>query len=129
MYTRKQRQRLKTENAKRPQKLTEVPRDMWPDDGNTDRTKVWMSRDYLVQEFNESNTIRLSVNRTEMMANGRWDDKLTWDELQEIKRQLGYGDSYAIEVYPKDKDVVNVANMRHLWVLDSPLAIGWNRAL
>lgn len=27
-----------------------------------------------------------------------------------------------------DKDVVNVANMRHIWVLDEPLVFAWRHA-
>ena len=119
------RQRLKTENAKRPAKLTEVPRDQWPKDDGAQRLRVWLSRDYMVQEFKEPHGTRLSVNRTTMLPSGRWDDGLTWEELQGIKREIGYGDKYAIEIYPPEFDVVNVANMRHLWVMDQALDVGW----
>lgn len=78
-----------------------------------------------MQAFDEGNAIRLSVNRTTLGDNGRWVENITWDELQELKRQCGFGDWYAIEVYPRDKDVVNVANMRHLWVLQESLNVGW----
>ena len=60
-----------------------------------------------------------------MNPDGRWKDDITWDELQEIKRQAGYGNQMAVEIYPDDLDIVNVANMRHLWILDEPLPIGW----
>ena len=57
-----------------------------------------------------------------------WKDGLKWDELQKVKADVGYADDYAIEIYPKDKDIVNDANMRHLWVFrDKPLNIGWTR--
>ena len=48
-------------------------------------------------------------------------------ELQDIKRQAGLGDYMAVEIYPKDRDIVNVANMRHLWVLRDPLQFGWRK--
>ena len=60
--------------------------------------------------------VRLSINRTTLGANGRWDENITWDDLQRLKREAGYGDKDAVEVFPADVDVVNVANMRHLWV-------------
>lgn len=124
-----QRRLLNKENEKRPKQLALLPVELWPDNYRHDkkRTRVWLSRDYLVQEFKEDNAflIRLSVNRTTMNADGRWEDNLTWDELQKIKHDVGYGDHYAIEVYPKDIDVVNVANMRHIWVLPAPLYVGW----
>jgi hypothetical protein len=33
----------------------------------------------------------------------------------------------AVEVYPKDSDIVNVANMRHLWLVDDKTNIGWRK--
>lgn len=44
-------------------------------------------------------------------------DGISWDDLQWIKGAAGYRDREAVEVYPRDGDVVNVANMRHLWIL------------
>lgn len=89
---------------------------------------VWVSRKYLVQAYDEGDgVVRLSVNRSTIDAKGNYPDGLSWDELQKIKRDVGYGDRFAVEIYPRDEDVVNVANMRHLWVLESPLNIGWRK--
>lgn len=86
---------------------------------------VWQSKKYLVQVYNEGNGIvRLSINRTSRYK-GQWNDKMTWDELQDIKRKVGYGDAFAVEVYPKDADIINVANLRHLWVLPFALPFAW----
>jgi len=127
--TRDQRLALKAENRKRPKKLTSIPKIMWPKDNNDLRFSVWISQKYLVQGFFEKNgVIRLSANRTELKAEGGWKEDLTWDELMTIKRDLGFGDDYAVEVYPKEADVVNVANMRHLWILPEPItSFGWVR--
>ena len=46
-------------------------------------------------------------------------------KLQEIKNTIGYKDKFAVEVYPAENDIVNVANMRHLWVLPKPLGFEW----
>lgn len=67
--------------------------------------------------------LRLSVNRTELEDSGRWKDGISWDDLQKIKSQLGYSDRDAVEVYPKDQDVINTANKRHLWVLPEGRAL------
>ena len=123
---RESRRQLERENAKRPPVLTPVPRDRWPSIGGETRTGVWLSAKYLAQVFDEHDGVqRISANRTTARPDGRWDDALTWDEMMEIKRQIGMGDRYAIEVFPRDCDIVNVANMRHLWVLLEPLNIGW----
>lgn len=42
-----------------------------------------------------------------------------WQDLQRIKRELGYGRFAAIEIFPDDARVVDQANMRHLFVLPS----------
>lgn len=124
--SRKQRLAVRKHNAKQPARLTVVPRHEWPDDAAADRIAVYRSRDYLVQVFEaDHDARRLSVNRTDLLPSGQWDDRLEWDELQAIKRQCGYGDRYAVEVFPRDRDIVNVANMRHLWVLPEPLPHGW----
>lgn len=91
--------------------------------------KCWQSRKYLVQLFvNEQASAadyRLSICRVTINVEGRFDDGLTWQELHDIKREVGFGDWYAVEIYPRDVDVINVANMRHLWICSTPLSIGW----
>lgn len=92
--------------------------------------RVWVSHRYLVQlyqeaPFNDAPVYRMSVCRTRLnKAGARWQDGLTWDELQAIKREIGFGDWYGVEVYPRERDVVNVANMRHVWLMEKPLLIG-----
>lgn len=56
-------------------------------------------------------------------------DGITWDELQLVKNEQGYGNRFAIEVYPPDNRVVYEINMRHLWILpeDTPLPDLFNR--
>lgn len=130
VITREMRRQLERDNAKQPEHLVEIPVSRWPDMSfmTIIPFSVWRSRKYLVQGFHEGNGIvRLSIGRTTMLPNGRWDDGLLWDELQEIKRQVGYGDKQAVEIFPEERNVVNVANMRHLWVLPGRLSFGWVR--
>lgn len=92
--------------------------------------KAWLSSEFLVQLWIETNPdypdmIRLSICRARYTGEWRNEDKIAWDELQRIKREVGYGDWYGIEVYPPDNKTVNVANFRHLWLLPRPLSIGW----
>lgn len=94
--------------------------------------KVWRSRSHLVQLWQEDDPaypgmLRLSVCRTRLRPDGQWEDGLTWDELHAIKSEVGYADWYAVEVYPPVKDVQNIANFRHLWLLPQPLSIGFRR--
>lgn len=123
--SRNQRRQLEKDNLKQPEKLTEIPRNKWPSDKVKNKTKIFRSRKFLVQEFDEENSIRISVNRTSMNSNGKWEENITWEELQEIKREIGYGNMCALEIYPKDKDIVNIANMRHIWLQKEQWPIGW----
>lgn len=96
--------------------------------GSTLDFVVDAARDFLVQEFMEAAPAfaRLSVNRTTLDGD-RWSENITWDELQRIKAECGYRLADAVEVFPADPDVVNVANMRHLWVLREPLPFAWRK--
>lgn len=129
--TRAQRRELERQNARMPVELRELPRNEWPLEHQQSRVlRVWRSRDFLVQEYAEREPVlvRLSVLRTTLDPKaGRWVDGITWDELQRIKAEVGYGDHDALELYPIESDVVNVANLRHLWVMREPVPFGWRR--
>jgi hypothetical protein len=119
----------RAEAKKRPVTLTEIPREMWPPT-RTQQTHVWHSQKFVVQMFDETpflgvDTRRISVSRVTLKSDGRWDEDISWDELMQVKREIGFGDWYAVEIYPRDADIVNVANMRHLWMLAVPLNLGW----
>jgi hypothetical protein len=124
-----QRKYLSEENRKWPDRLTNVHRDYWPKDGQARRAAVWRSRTFLVQVyFEDVGVMRMSVCRTELDGAGMWKDGISWEELQRLKDECGYGCSDAVEVYPRNMDVVNVANMRHVWVLPYPLPFAWRGA-
>lgn len=127
IITRQERRQLDRDNAKRSSRLEPIPEDQWPEDGQRKRTAAYRNNRFLVQVFDEGNGIRrLSVNRMAYDAvRLRWVDGITGDELQEVKRQIGMGELFAVEIYPRDVDLVDVANMRHLWVLPEPLSFGW----
>jgi len=90
--------------------------------------RVWRNRAFLVQQYVENRAPpRLSINRLRMLANGRWADGITWDEIQNLKAQAGYGDRWAVEIFPAARDVVDVANVRHVWLLDDAPEFAWRR--
>ncbi len=41
-------------------------------------------------------------------------ERLSWEELQAVKQRV-WGDRVAVEVYPAERDVVNLRHTRHLW--------------
>lgn len=127
IITRDQRRQMERDNIKRPAVLTQLPKSEWPANHQPELIEVWLSRKFLAQVFAEAGGIvRLSISRTTLKpGTSQWEEGITWEELQQVKRELGRGKLDAVEVYPADKDVVNVANMRHLWILPEPLAFKW----
>jgi hypothetical protein len=101
--------------------LASIPFVEWPSHvvEGAPRIDVLRSRAFLVQVFQEDcDVIRLSINRTEWDERAsRFREDISWDDLQRLKEEAGYGDRCAVEVLPPDRLVVNVANMRHVFVL------------
>jgi hypothetical protein len=148
--TRQQLAQLREENKRFPvDRLVEIPRADWPCSQNN-LIRVLRNRDFLVQVFEEGcpptaslleaesavggakergRVLRLSVQRCAFdRASGRWIDGITWDDLQHLKTLAGYGDSCGIELFPPDSHVVNVANLRHIWIVPDAPAFMWRRS-
>ena len=126
--TKAKRDHLRVENAKYGTHLVACPLTDQPEPMLARRVAAWRSRDFLVQMFDEGDWERFSVNRTMVRNDGDWVAEISWDDLMEIKRQLGYGDRLALEVLPREEDVQNVANMRHFWIhVDPTFSVGWRR--
>ncbi|MBC7604332.1 MAG: hypothetical protein H7255_16935 [Ramlibacter sp.] len=124
--TREQRRQLARDNALLSVKLCKIVVDVLP--GGP--VEVWRSRDYMVQIYTETAPafVRLSIHRTTLGSDQRWIDGIAWEDLQRLKAECGYGDFDAIGVYPNDRDVVNVANIRHLWVMQAPIQFAWRKS-
>lgn len=124
-------EQLRRDNASWPRHLKTVPIGSWPPSFPPTCFAVWRSRRFLVQahKTDDKSIVRLSVNRTDWDTDKqRFAEGISWDELQELKLQAGYGDFDAVEVFPRQPDVVNVANMRHLFVfLNERLPFAWRK--
>lgn len=122
--TRNQRKALERENLKWPLVLVKVDERLWPSRPNGLK-EVWRSRRFLVQVYQENDGVeRLTISRTTALYND-WKDGISWDDMQQIKYECGRGDKDALEVFPAEKDVVRVANMRHLWVFPDQIPFVW----
>jgi hypothetical protein len=125
--------KMRKQRAAWPEHLVPVPESEWPPwrPETTEYPKaVWRSRHYLVLLYAEPTldgveVRRPTVNRVTIGNDGHWDQDIPWEDLQRCKRETGHGDWYAVEIYPRDRDLVHIANMRHLWLLAEPLGIGW----
>lgn len=106
-----------------------IPRESWPkglQELDVVPDAVCRNHSFLVQIFPEINGARrVSVCRTMIDNSGKWEDGMTWDDLMVIKRAIGFGDKWAMEIYPPDSATVNVANMRHLWLVPVKPFYAW----
>jgi len=57
------------------------------------------------------------VNHLKVRCHDGGINHLTWDELMVIKNEMLGEDACAIELFSREGDVVNEANIRHLWEL------------
>lgn len=90
--------------------------------------KAMRSRDFMVQIVERDGFIRLSINRSDITGDGVWKDGITWDEIQRLKSEAGFGDRFAVECYPEDENVVYDANMRHIFILNERPSFAWTAA-
>lgn len=134
-FNRAQLRALRAENRLQPEVLREIPQSAWPETLlaanrvlRSTMRRAWRSRDFLAMLFVEPNgRERLTFNRTEFHGVGqRLVGEISWDEIQRLKAEAGFGDRWAVECYPPDDDVVNVQNMRHIFLLDEPPPYGWH---
>lgn len=120
---------MREENQKFPEdSFVDIPKEKWPPRRDLNLpypARIMRSRGFMVQIFEENGGIRISVNRTMIDGQGKWLEGITWDEMFWIKNQVGFEKNDAVELYPAQQDIVNVANIRHLWVMEKPLDFVW----
>lgn len=80
--------------------------------------RIWKNNMYIVQEFLKPGGITLLMVRRNDAAPMR-----SWSDMQRIKNELMGTDRVAVEVYPREEDVVDQANMYHLWVFPEGFAL------
>ncbi len=118
--------KLIRENKKWPDHLVDVPRDQWPVVAWKTPMRMLRSRRFLVQVYDTPSqycAARITIGRTDILGAKR--DGITWDTLQRLKREAGFGDKCALEVYPPDSEIINDAPMRHLFVMNEPPDFMW----
>ena len=116
-------------NTEYPSELKPIAPETWPpsDRSGAIPLRAWRSRFFIVALWGEGAQRRLSVCRTKLTDDGQWAADITWDELQSVKAQAGFADDWMVEIYPPAEEVVNVANMRHLWLMSPAPEFGWKR--
>jgi hypothetical protein len=123
---------LARESQKFSEEMQMIPYEEWPSIHKSTELKckplaLWRSKKFMAQVVEEPNgSIRISINRTSINSKYEFIDGISWDDLQNIKNQIGFQDFDCIELYPAREDVVNVANIRHLFVLPESSIYNWS---
>ena len=128
-FTKQQVRQLRRDNLNYPAVLSILPHEKWPPGAKLMEKpprRVWRSKDFLVQAYFENGHDRLSISRTDWDENAkRWKEGISWDDIQRLKAEAGFADHWAVEVFPPQSEVINVANMRHIWLLKSAPDYAW----
>lgn len=135
MLSTAQLQEIEHNNKLFPDHLVPMGPEYWPDmaaspiQTGSIVIAAFRSREFVVILWQElSGFQRLSVNRTEWdEREGRFRGNISWDDLQRLKSEAGFGDIAAVELYPPDDQVMNTVNLRHLFLLPSNPPFMWQR--
>lgn len=131
MGNRKSRRRAQREHSKSLKKYSDnLEEVIFNQDEHKPKNlvKAYVSKRYFVQLYQEDNKpLRISIIRNKVNVSMEWEDNLTWEEIQGIKDDIGFKNYDCVEVYPAHDNIVNVANMRHIWVMDKLLPFSWKK--
>ena len=70
-----------------------------------------------IREMEEGSVLRVLLDDQMGHLAIEHDGTVTWDDLQRVKTAVWGGSARAIEVYPAEGQIVNSADIRHLWRL------------
>ena len=85
--------------------------------------RCWESNDGFAVS---SRLIQTPIGRVEHVVISRLDgscEEITWAAKQQIKNELFGKYTTAIEVYPSEKNLVDVCNVYHLWILPKDIRV------
>jgi hypothetical protein len=82
-------------------------------------TKLYVNSRYQVSIEESDSVTHLSIKRVDQESIHDWRD------LQRIKNELCGADCEAIELYPAESRVVDLANQYHLWVVRERIPVGF----
>src|SRR5690348_1630790 len=128
--TARQIRQLREDSKRWPETLRAVPRETWPitPASHEKPIELWRSRRFLVQIYEpKSGAQRMTICTTEPIGS-TWRDGITWDDIQLLKAECGRAESWAVEIFPAKNEIVNVANMRHVWLLPNAPEFAWRKA-
>lgn len=99
------------------QPMVEVPETKWPAlPGPRRVVRFWANNKYTCMEYPPRRT-EFGIVRRLLIQRVTAERIARWEPLQRIKNEVVGTATLAIEVYPREDDVVNDCHVYHLWVL------------
>lgn len=98
-----------------------------------DRERFPAVRDIVRAYFNDLYSVQVYSVPTDMglvqhlIVRAQLGGEPPWRDMQRIKDELVGPEAYAVQVYPHAADVVDQADVYHLWVLPQELPFGLHR--
>jgi len=86
--------------------------------------KGWINDRYVVLEGAAQTLAGIPLRHLQIIRRD-WSHEQAWRDLQAIKTLLVGPDNEAVQLYPAERRVVDVANITHLWVLADPATRFW----
>ena len=120
---RRTKQIIRAENAKYGRDFVKIPHDEVT--VNPNFIEAWRNNILLVQVW-EGPPLNLKFTRTELDERGCILAGITWDQMFLAKNEIAHG-AYAdldfVEFFPAAENLINVANVRHLYQLETPFTL------
>ena len=83
--------------------------------------EVWKNNWYIVQVAREDTD--WGMVRRLMIRRNDGESVRTWADMQRIKNELCGPESVGLEVFPRESELVDEANVYHLWVLGAGMEL------
>ena len=80
--------------------------------------EIYRNKQFLVIIFACGNGLKITVSRNEYdYKTKRQKGNISWDELQQIKNDIGYSEHTFVEFFPKESELIDIDSVRHLWLV------------
>lgn len=87
---------------------------------------IWRSSKHIVTLHQHDHCQVLEIRRTVLTDDFEFEaDPMTWNELMQVKSEIGLGDAWCVECYPPEKHSLQKMRSRCLWLMGDDPDFGW----
>lgn len=113
-------------NAKFPERLTAIDPAVWPEQEMGRLQGMWRSQTHVVRLVRAGTAMILEIQRAQLNEQMEFvSNEITWAEIMQVLAELGYHETWAVEVFPPHEHVLHEITSRHIWLLEAQPEFGW----